>query len=263
METRRDNPFPGIIPFIEWEGFWRDFHNTLINYVREALLSRLPTGYDARIEEDALLIDPTSGQWHRYPDVAVLQAAQRPVSASPGGLATLDAATEIEPEPIRADQERHIWIEVRDQRDDSLVTSIEILSPSNKVGNGRAEFRFKRKELFDAGVNLVDIDLLLGGQRLPFKQPLPNGEFFGFVSRQSKAPLVQVYPMKLNEPLKAVPIPLRDPDPDVILELQPAYDLAFSRGGYPRRLRYTNAPAEVAPGIVDWARKITQSRSPE
>jgi len=263
METRRDNPFPGINPFIEWEGFWRDFHSRFINYVAEQILSQLPRGYDARIEEDALLIDPASGQWHRFPDVAVLETAARPRQGAPAPLATLEPASEIEPEPIRADEERHIWIEVRDQRDDSLVTSIEILSPTNKVGSGQAEFRFKRKEPFDAGVNLVDIDLLLGGQRLPFKKPLPPGDYFGFVSRQSKAPLVQVYPMKLSEPLKAVPIPLRDPDPDVILELQPAYDLAFSRGGYPRRLRYTNAPAEVAPGIVDWARKITQSRSPE
>jgi hypothetical protein len=163
----------------------------------------------------------------------------------------------VEAEPIRADEERHVWIEVRDQRDDALVTSIEILSPTNKVGSGLAEFRFKRKELLDAGANLVDIDLLLGGTRLPFKRPLPPDDFFAFVSRQSRAPL-QVYAMSLAEPLRPIPIPLREPDPDVVLQLQAPYNTAFDRGGYPRRLRYPAQLPDVSPDQINQARALAQ-----
>jgi hypothetical protein len=247
MAERSSNPFPGVNPFLEWEQFWRDFHTMLITCVREHLLQRLPSGYDARIEEDASLIDPSSGQWHRYPDIAVVTSPRSQTPEKTVGVSLLEPSVEVEPEPIRADEERHVWIEIRDLSDESLVTSIEVLSPTNKVGAGFSEFRFKRKELLDAGANLVDIDLLLGGARLPFKQPLPAGDFYAFVSRQSRAPLVQVYAMSLETPLKPIPIPLREPDPDVVLELQPAYDLAFDRGGYPRRLRYPAAITDVAP----------------
>jgi hypothetical protein len=106
------------------------------------------------------------------------------------------------------------------------------------------------------GSNLVDIDLLLDGTRLPFKQPLRPGDFFAFVSRRSRARLVQVFAMSLGEPLKPIPNPLRGADPDVVLELQPAYDLAFGRGGYPRRLRYPSTIPGVSPEQLSRAAAI-------
>ena len=50
-------------------------------------------------------------------------------------------------------------------RRSSLVTSIEILSPSNKkIGNpGREKFLEKQREVLDSETHLVEIDLLRGG----------------------------------------------------------------------------------------------------
>src|SRR5690348_9892014 len=41
----------------------------------------------------------------------------------------------------------HNWIEIRDVAGRSLVTTIEILSPWNKRGQGRAEYLDKRRNL--------------------------------------------------------------------------------------------------------------------
>ena len=52
-----------------------------------------------------------------------------------------------------------------------IITSIEVLSPSNKAaGEGRREYLLERQELLRGGVNLVEIDLLRAGNptlRLP------------------------------------------------------------------------------------------------
>lgn len=51
------SPFPGMDPYLEQSGAWRDFHSTFINYLRNAINERLPDAYDARIEERVTLIE--------------------------------------------------------------------------------------------------------------------------------------------------------------------------------------------------------------
>jgi hypothetical protein len=54
-----------------------------------------------------------------------------------------------------------------------LVTTIEVLSPTNKRPNspGWDLYLRKRQSLMLGGVNLIEIDLLRGGQRLPMLDP--------------------------------------------------------------------------------------------
>ena len=48
---------------------------------------------------------------------------------------------------------------------DRVVTAIEVLSPTNKApGEGRDAYLQKRDEFWDAGANLVEIDLLRAGE---------------------------------------------------------------------------------------------------
>jgi hypothetical protein len=57
-------------------------------------------------------------------------------------------------------------VHILDPRDESrIVTAIEVLSPSNKsAGPGRDSYLTKRQEYWDAGTNLVEIDLLRAGK---------------------------------------------------------------------------------------------------
>ena len=162
------NPFPGINPYIESERYWDDFHSTFLPLLREALLDLLPSHYDAMLNEQALLLTPDDTKL-RKPDIAI---THRPMDTqeTQGGVATLVQSPPVMMEmlPITLIEENLLWVEVVNRDDRSLVTSIELLSPSNKDSRGRDDFRAKRNALLLAGVHLVDIDLLLGGDRFEF-----------------------------------------------------------------------------------------------
>ncbi len=65
-----------------------------------------------------------------------------------------------------------------------LVGVLEMLSPTNKSGDGFLEYRAKRKAILQQSIHLVELDLLLGGSRMPLLRPLPGGDYFALVSRR-------------------------------------------------------------------------------
>ena len=64
-----------------------------------------------------------------------------------------------------------------------LVTAIEVLSPTNKRGEGRGEYLARRRRLFLSTAHLMEIDLLRGGKRVPMQKALPPAPYFVFLSR--------------------------------------------------------------------------------
>ena len=56
-------------------------------------------------------------------------------------------------------------VEIHDAANNQLVTSIEIISPVNKREPGLIQYRQKRRRLYQAGVHLVELDLLRRGVR--------------------------------------------------------------------------------------------------
>ena len=255
------NAFPGVNPFIEAEEFWDDFHGRFLIYVSEAILAALPRAYDVRIEERVVISEPTDpDNRRRRPDIAVIESTDARFASRRASAGTATAVAEpIELQMAPVDEHRQTWLEVRKFDDDSLVTSIEILSPTNKVGDGAREFEAKRRALLASYVNLVDIDLLRGGRRLSFDTPLPSGDYFAFVARSSRAPTVECYPWSLRDRLPSIPIPLLSDDPDVVVDLAPAYDRTFNNGGYPRRLRYRLRLPGVDEATNGWAMSLVQA----
>ena len=122
----------------------------------------------------------------------------------------------------------------------SLVTVIEILSPTNKSGLGRTDYLVKRREFLDQPVHLVEIDLLLGGHRLPMGGPVPPGDYFAYVSRAEKRESSDVYAWSIRRPLPVIPIPLSPPDPDLRLDLAAVVARAYDEGRYRRLIRYAD-----------------------
>ena len=78
------------------------------------------------------------------------------------------------------------------------MTVIEILSPTNKFGSGRTEYIEKRNEWIRQPIHLVEIDLLLVGQRLPMQRPLPRADYFAFVSRSAGVRTVTFMPGRFD-----------------------------------------------------------------
>jgi hypothetical protein len=229
-------------PYLEAQGRWRDLHTSMITYCRDALNQVLPENYIAQIEEQIWLVSPEAVVGLLYPDVLVGRdpKATSSVQAHPSGA----SPTTLQPVTIpflKGDvEETHdTWIEIRDLPELDLVTVIELLSRTNKIGVGRVEFLDKRDQYIDLPVNLVELDLLVGGSHLPMKKPIPTGDYHAPVALAQQRPDCDVYAWSIREPLPTIPIPLKLLDSDVKLNVGDPFALAFQRGRYARTIDYS------------------------
>lgn len=254
------SPFPGMDPYLESPAFWSDFHFTFINYLREAIADRIPDNYEARIDERVSVEapDPDAARQLIEPDVSILHdPAGRAGRPAPAGVAILEPIT-IPHVMLEAHRERFVKILQRPDR--SLVTVIELLSPSNKVGDGAVTYQANRRALLLQDVNLVEIDLLLRGRRLPLSRPLPSGDYYTLISRCGRRPDCEVYAWTIRQPLPTLPIPLRAPDPDIPIDLGAVFATAYERARYARSLAYgAPPPAPVREEDRDWALGLARS----
>jgi hypothetical protein len=131
-------------------------------------------------------------------------------------------------------------VEVRAVNDRDLVTVIEILSPVNKKPQAQAykDYLRKRQHLFRSFVHLLEIDLLRGGTRPPLEHAVPPAPYYIMLSREHQRPRVMVWPIQLAQALPTVPVPLRDPDPDAMLNLELALATIYQNGAYGLRINY-------------------------
>ncbi len=226
---------------IEQAGLWPDFHSTFINYWREALAAALPGAYEARVGEQVNLYEYEEPVRRFGPDVALLirpddfpSPRERATTGESEGVALLEPVTI----PLAEIQEevRQPYLEIIHRPDRSLVTVLELLSPSNKSEPGRARYLAKRRSLLESPVHLVELDLLQGGRRLPFKVPLPEGDYYCMISRLELRYDCQVYAGRYGDAFSRWPVPLRAPDPDLSLDYQDLFELTFDRGRYERSL---------------------------
>jgi hypothetical protein len=159
--------------------------------------------------------------------------------------APAEAVATLEPTTMRVaieppDEIRERWIEIIRYPERSLVTVIELLSPSNKGSGGRGEYLDKRNKVLRSPAHLVEIDLLIAGRRPPMwpAKPWPAGEYYALVSKAEDRPDCQVYGWSVRRPIPPIPIPLAAPDPDVTLDLAPLLAHAYEHGRYRQVMRY-------------------------
>lgn len=252
------SPFPGMDPYLEC-GRWTGFHSSFVSEIQREISLTLPSGYVVLPEERLVieLVDVEGEPIHRgevFPDVSVL--AKRPRRKSRGSVATLEPPLQIE--TVTSSHHTETFIEIRDVVRQRLVTAIEVLSPTNKTSH-RSEYLAKRDLLLASDVNLVEMDLLIGGRRLPMKTALPDSHYFVFVSRATARPMTDIWPISLKSPLPTIPIPLRSDDADIVIDLQQIYRTVYERNRYAKILDY-GQPLDVVLGKSDaeWIRKQTR-----
>lgn len=236
------SPFPGMDPYLEDPAFWFDFHATFINYCREALLDCLPDNYEARIDEKVRLVEVApAGRKRIEPDVAVTRhEPSSPPMPAPAGVATLEPVTI--PLVIEEEETHERYIEILHRPERTLVAVLELLSPANKEEPGRSDYLAKRNALLRHRVHLIEVDLLIGGRRLPLERALPPGDYYALVSPGGRRPDCDVYSWTMRQRLPAIPIPLLPPDPDVWLDLAAVFATTYERGRYARSLAYASPP---------------------
>jgi hypothetical protein len=227
-------------PYLEGSS-WMNFHGQLCAEVARQLGPKIRPRYLARLTEryfTDISIDPSALKKALYPDVAVVEHDLSSNVSEAFGIATapVRVATEM-PESIL-----HFSVEVRDRLDRRLVTSIEVLSPSNKHGDGRQEYLATRRRVLQSTAHLIEIDLLRTGHRLPMQEPLPPAPYYVYLGRFETRPDTDVWPIKLDRSLPRVPVPLLAEDRDVELDLQLALTTVYDLSDYDLEIDYTQSP---------------------
>lgn len=266
------SPFPGMDPYLEAPDIWPDFHDRMAEQMSRDLNRTLPAPYYARLvmrPEIGIVGDETAGRI--VPDVAVVRSSSPAVEPSGIGMAVADRPrTDLSPSVrMRIPNEplRHHFVEIRDgSRGHALVTLIEIASPSNKQGGAdRRAYEAKQQEILNSDTSLVELDLLRAGRQLiggplvteSADRLLPRPDYLVAVSRawERGAKLdFELFPIRLEDPLPCIPVPLREGEPEVPLDLQYAFNHVYDGGPYARgAVDYSGLPdPPVRPELADW-----------
>jgi hypothetical protein len=245
------SPFPGMDPFIESQRFDK-FHSVYLVTLADLLVPLVRPKYVVDVERYVFLSAEDEERLYK-PEVSISQAPGEPHPAGGvGTVATLEPRMLSIPLP---DEEGQTFLTVRTASDRKVVTMIELLSPVNKdATGGQRAYLSKRANYLRTLANLVEIDLLRGGTRLPSKPPLTEGDYFAYVIRHGDSAHVAGYAWNLQDHLPTIPIPLWERDADVGLDLQKAFDVTYERRGYDYILDYTAPIAPPLPANVQrWA----------
>ncbi len=255
------SPFPGMDPYLEGQ-LWPDVHNALAYKIRQQLVPQLQPRYTARLETYVVQdSEPEAEIGILYPDVEVLLT--RP--ADPAQLdrsANMPAERAGAPTPISIPviapvDVRIPTVEIRDASNHQLVTCIEILSPVNKRSSGLSAYRQRRQRLYAAGVHLLELDLLRRGTRAVSHPRLPASAYLALLTR-SRTSRASAWPIGLRDALPILPVPLREPDPDVALDLATALHASYDEARYDLSIDYQQDPPPPALSADDaaWLRSL-------
>ena len=267
------SPFPGMDPYLEEPSLWPNLHHSLITYSRAALNAALPSHYVATIEERVYIMPYERSV---IPDVNI-HSRFTPLVPRPPGRGGVAIAEPFDPPLIVRLQPQEVhegYIEIR-KVDDKLrvVTTIEVLSPSNKVPNsqGGQKYLRKQKEVLSSPTHLVEIDLLRTGAHtvaIPYDQ-LPLQKKWDYLvclhrggqDNEWDEDVFEVWENSVREPLPRICIPLDSGDPDVILDLQAVFHRCYAEGAYERLVDYSqpiNPPLREEDAA--WAMSLTTGR---
>jgi hypothetical protein len=255
-------------PFLEDPAVFPDLHDSLIAELRNAINAQLPPPYYAS-SASRVWVEPS--QRRVEPDVNVL----RPERPGGGAAPSPAAATAVTRPPvvvrIPREEFRQTYLDIYAKPGhERLVTTIEVLSPTNKTtgGEGRPLYLQKQREVLGSKVNLVEIDLLRGGQHttaVRLEDALEKAGPFDYhvcVRGFEEPDDFVIYPISLGGRLPVVAIPLLPGDSSVGVDLQTLLDRCYDTGLYQRRILYAErAPVPpLRPEQAAWVEQVLRDK---
>lgn len=268
------SPFPGMDPFLENSEYFPDLHDSLVTYLQEMLQPRLPEPYFAKKAKRVWL-----ERADRYigPDVYIARGRGRAEDVPSGGevpIATIaetgPIAVAAEPVPMLEVEEPYLQIYTRHDGEKRLVTTIEVLSPSNKSpsSEGRGLYLKKQLEILGSPVHLIEIDLLRGGEHstavsrermLEKTGPIDYHVSLHCFNEPEK---FYVYPIRLRYRLPEIAIPLLPEDPAITADLQAVFNRSYDAGPFRREVDYAQETPDP-PLSEEQMRWVAEMLSPQ
>lgn len=259
------SPFPGMDPYLE--STWGNIHTHMISKLGALLQPLLPKDLRARVTEH-VTVDADDFRGGRYPDVRIVE---RPTLVNQESDRKVDTAVAeplvLEISEWHEDPITERWLEIRETgTGHDLITVIELLSPTNKKpGANRDAYLQRQRELKWSDANLVEIDLLRQwGHVLPVADdqiPLSDRTPYRVAVWRTWHPRqLNLFGIGLRENLPRIPIPLRQQDEDVPLDLQAALDYCYEISGYDDT-DYTADPVPpLEPDDAEWADALLREK---
>jgi Protein of unknown function (DUF4058) len=254
------SPFPGMDPYLEDPAFWPDFHHRFLDDWCDALAGQLPDNYEARLDESVNLVQMSPEVIKLiYPDIAVTKAPRHSRSKpKAGGTLLLDPVT-IPHEFL--EEKPQARIEVLHRPDRRVIAILEMLSPFNKTGSGYDQYKAKRNTTLGQDVHLVELDLLVGGDRPSLRYELPAGDYFVYISRADRRFDCEVYAWTVRDKLPTIPVPLKSPDADIHIDLGKVFRTTYKRGRYARSLSYGKPPVmHLSAADAAWVKRTSMAK---
>ncbi|MCX7924330.1 MAG: DUF4058 family protein, partial [Fimbriimonadales bacterium] len=169
---------------------------------------------------------------------------------------------EITSEPIT-----ETFINIIEPAGERVITTIEVLSLANKLpGTGQAQYLRKQQETIQAGINLVEIDLLRTGEWVlsvpeTYLHAPERTPYRVCVFRAERPTFREYYPIALREPLPIINIPLRPTDADAPLDLQALVDKVYEQGRYHLLIDYRQPPKPaLSEADAEWVDAVLKEK---
>jgi len=205
-------------PYLEAPDVWQDLHATLIVAIRAELNPLLPEGYVAATDRHVWIDTPNP----------------------------------------RQEKKGKPYLKILDARQRRVVTVLELLSPSNKKpGEHYEQYLAKREEVFAAGVNLVEINLLRAGTHPPLgEMDAEDLQYYILVCRAQQTARAEIWAFGVRDPIPKFPIPLT-PSLEIPFDLKPCLDRSYREARYEREIDYSRPPVPAfREEEAAWVREI-------
>jgi hypothetical protein len=203
------SPLPGMDPYLEQEKYWPTFHYNLMNVLFQVITPSLVERYRARVLERVFTVEH------------VLFTS------------------------VTREEHREPYLEIRQRSDGKLMTLIEAVSPTNKTtAKGRQSYLEKRQEAQHTRANIVEIDLVLEGQRIHdfSRENLPTWDYNVVVTRAPRPDQYELYTANLDKRLPRFKLPLAPDDRDTVIDLQAALHRVYDQADFAATVNYQTDP---------------------
>ena len=260
----RENQYLGVNAhlhsFFQSKGGWSSFHTNHISDLAKFIDDQLPPGYIVDIEQSLQIREfhPDTGERLRRPepDITIYETSRTARQAASTSGSVIPTLTQPVIETMEYDEDQYysglvIYELIDDATFGRPITRIEILSPTNKAGDGYLQYREKRTATLKSGTCLVEIDYLHETPS-PVKHvpSYPHGQANAFpfsITVSNPTPdletgLAHTYPIGVDDAILTIDIPLAGDDA-LSLDFGAVYNETYrSLTAYSYRVDYEQLP---------------------